>query len=248
MRTICIALPTLNICLVVVVLIEHVHGDGSTPRFKIKTDMLGLFMIVCADVCLIAYYSIDPGFQHAVAGGYFSPQYAGGLISLIFVGAGMMSGAATGLLVGVWVSVRAIGGVRVMGLTYVAWWSFAFISAWFVVFFSLSSVAIGNQWSQAAFLAVSGCAFLLMGAMAVTVLVLGELVIRSLTMASKFKSSSRDGKILRSIRRYYLAYGVVQVLCAAGLYAGLWFEPLLSQVGPVFIWVGVAYPGLLLSW
>lgn len=58
------------------------------------------------------YYAVDPGFQRAIAGGYFSNDYLAGMESLLIVGGAGLSGAATGFLVAFWASVRKIGGFR----------------------------------------------------------------------------------------------------------------------------------------
>jgi hypothetical protein len=215
MQAICIILPSLGLVLALLLLWEHFSKRAGAPgpqsslslnRLKasavvINSDTVGLVVMIVCEVCLIIYYAVDPGFSRAVASGYFSPSYAGGMLSLVLVGAVGLSGCATSVLVGFWLSVRSVGGTRVLGtLTPRAGVVTLLICAWFVCFTVLASVAVAH-FSQAAFLALSGLSALMTVVTAVVVPIAGELVIRDIQRAGKFKlMPERDMSTLRSIR------------------------------------------------
>jgi hypothetical protein len=87
-------------------------------------------------------------------------------------------------------------------------------------------------------------------ATAVVVSAVGEVVVGKIRAASRIRQlTDADQSRLQRIRMYYIGYSVAQILCATGQFAVTFFLPQINSnvSGPLWIWTGVAYPGLLFS-
>jgi hypothetical protein len=85
---------------------------------------------------------------------------------------------------------------------------------------------------------------------AALVSVVGEYIVQKLKASSRFrKFTEKDVAQLKQIRVYYISYSVAQVACAVGQFTVTLFSAPINDntSGPVWIWAGVAFPGLLFA-
>jgi hypothetical protein len=87
------------------------------------------------------------------------------------------------------------------------------------------------------------------------------LVIRRLKASKKYRSHKQsDMDRIRRVTMGFTAFSIAQISCAIGEYTGkllfcffaffpsllvLFFQPQINAYGPLWIWMGVCYPGLL---
>ncbi len=141
MRFLTLFLPSLGLVLALVLFWDHLRRDdrGRRPA-AVSANTVGLVFMVMAELCLILYYAIDPGFVRAVSGGFFSSSYAAGLTVLLFF-SGALSGCATAMLVGFWVSLLQLHGPRTLGFSQTALAVVLAICSYFLVIATVASVS-----------------------------------------------------------------------------------------------------------
>jgi hypothetical protein len=142
MRVLTLLFPAVGFVFAGVLLWDHLKGDGGSVRRPPCNDasIFGLGLMLVAELCLILYYAIDPGFLIAIRSGYYSSSYVASLTTFIWF-AGALSGCATAILVGFWVSLLKIGGTRFYGQSGTAVAIVLLIEAYFLVVAVVASVS-----------------------------------------------------------------------------------------------------------
>jgi hypothetical protein len=143
MRVLTLVFPSAGLVFAGVLLWDYLRGDSASARQPSGRDasMFGLALMVVAELCLILYYAIDPGFLAAIRSGYYSGSYVAGLTTFIWFAAAL-SGCATAILVGFWVSLLRIGGARFFALSGPAVVIVLAIAAYFLVVAVVASVSV----------------------------------------------------------------------------------------------------------
>lgn len=246
MRILTLFLPAVGLMGAVWVSLSNWKVDRSFSH-----HVFGALLVGLAEIGLILFYAIDPGFLQAVAGGYFTPGYAAGLFSL-FVFSNVMSGWATSSLSGFWLNFLwahlpiAFAGFNVVALLVVlimfAW--FLLIGVAFVVTLSFNPPLANTQSIFVGLFAV------MVVVAAMIVLVAGIIVLRRLQRAQSRKSfTETDLKRIRRVKITFVIFSVAQCLCVVGEFTVTFFQTRINSgsSGYLWIWMGVGYPGLLLS-
>jgi hypothetical protein len=212
-------------------------------------SVAGLLFMIVAEVLLILYYAIDPGFIAAIKGGYASASYEAGTSALLLFSAAF-SGSSTGFMAAFWFDLleRNLLARKVFGVSPMSFAIAIGITAYYlivVVVFVISFVAFPTSYGAEVFL---GFISFMSICTAVSVVVLGEHVLAKLReCALTRKFGQQDVKRMRAIRLHYIAYAVAQIICATGLFVVQFFSEAIKNFGPSWIWAGIGFPGLLLG-
>lgn len=234
MKFVCIFLPTAGIILGAILWCQHLKIFGGDVKYfyHINVHQAGILAIVTADILLIIFYSISPGYR---------PD----LMSLLMWSAAV-SGVSSSLLAGIWISIMHIGRNR-------ACWKFSpmavvavsLISLYFVVVaivFTISASTFGNMTTMRVLV---GLLALMTCATAVLVAGLGSVVIRRLRVADQLRAG--EPARVQRIWAFILIYCVAQIFCAVGQFVITFYQEEISTPGSRWIWLGVGYPGVLFS-
>lgn len=244
MRVLLLALPTVGLALTVMQLILAWRRGKVTPSYH----LIGLVLLALAELTLLAYYAIDPGYLRAAQSGSYSESYAAGLFSLL-VASLVFSGWASTFLCAFWLNLLWLHGRRyVFGFGFAALVATIVGVSWFFIVGALFIILMSM--GKAYFSVFFGLLALIAVVEAVVVLASGSLVIDRLQKGFRLQQmADHKTERLQRIRVAVIGFAVAQILCSVGQFTVTFFTSSINSgdSGGLWIWVGVAYPGLLLG-
>lgn len=196
---------------------------------------------------ILLFYAIDPGTLQAKQNGYWSESYERGFLTFIISGSAL-SATASSFLAAFWVSLLEVGEEKVflnLGLRATLVWVFA--AVYFVIIGTLN-IALPAGIDGASNVQHLLRGLLTMGTLAISLVagIAGWIVLTRLKRAEKFREfGDEDRAQIRRVTIHLVVFVGAQFLCTTGEFVVVFFPEQTIAAGPIYLWLGVFYPGIL---
>lgn len=247
-QALCLILIAVCLLLTAAAFVQYLMFMKKRHMRQMVFQQYGLIFLFVANVLLLAFAAADPGFFQATTGGFMSPSYMAGHMTLMIFSS-CFSAWAVAVLAGFWVNLLTVrSGRGLMGLSLVS----NFVVCALIFYYTVISIAFVVCMAYIVPFTFPKLFMGLLAGMTVVVAVgvfaCGTIVVRRLESSKKYKSfSSKEQSRIGRVRLGFTAFAVAQILCAVGQYVVLFYEAEINSTAELWIWVGVWYPILLFS-